>query len=255
VAEETVLGVVLKLVQLNIWQGKLLRQVIEFLQSVDADIVCLQEVFSTQPHIGVLDTHDSLEQIQAKLGYPHAFYSPAFSFSVSNQKVEFGNAILSKLPLDNQRTIFTNQDYHEVHSWSDHPPNTRNGQIVDITLNNKQITVVNHHGYHETNPVGSALTVAAMQQLVQIVRNTAKPLVFSGDLNVTSKSPTMRLFDGWLRDLTAEYNVSDTLTRYGKVRGVPCDHILVSNDVDVQKFEVSEALISDHKALILEFKV
>lgn len=246
----------MKLVQLNIWQGRLLREVISFLEAEDADIVCLQEVFSSGTHVSSLEILSSLEQIQAAVSYPHVFYAPTFSFDVSGVKAFMGNAILSKLPLENQRTIFANNDFHEVYDWAEHhPANTRNAPVAEVSINGKTATIVCHHGYWHIDPMGDDMSVAAMQKVVESIRSVPSPIILAGDLNITAESPAMRLFDGWLEDLTATHEVKDSLSRFGKVSGVPCDHILVSPDVQVQKFEVSEALVSDHKALILEFDI
>ncbi|MDQ3065262.1 MAG: endonuclease/exonuclease/phosphatase family protein [bacterium] len=247
-------GICLKLIQLNIWQGKLLKEVINFLEEQNADIVCLQEVFHSQP-IGIFDIIDSLDKIQATLKYEHVYFEPTFSFDVSGTTVQFGNATLSKLPFNHKKVVFTNNDFHHVTNWADHPPNTRNALLIQVQIDEKPLTIINHHGYHEFDPLGSDASVAAMQKLVEELRVIDHPIIFAGDLNVVPASPVMRLFDNWLEDLTATNEVKDTLTQFGKVRDIPCDHVLITNDVKVNSFEVSEALVSDHKPLILEFEL
>jgi endonuclease/exonuclease/phosphatase family metal-dependent hydrolase len=267
VAQKRIFGVVLnypteqvrrgplKLIQLNIWQGKILIAIKNFLKEQDADFVCLQEVFSSQNHIGVLDMLDSFEQLHKTLGYPHTFYSPTFAFNVNGYKATIGNAIFSKFPLENQRTIFTHQRYHEVSDWSEHLENTRNVQLADINIKGQTLTLVNHHGYREIDPLGSDRSITSMEKLTANLHTLKTPIIFAGDLNVRAESPVMRLFDGWLKDLTAEYEIADTLTQFGKVRNVPCDHILVSDEIKVLEFEVLEDLVSDHKPLLLEFEL
>jgi endonuclease/exonuclease/phosphatase family metal-dependent hydrolase len=247
--------VLLKLIQLNIWQGKILKNVMDFLQDQDADVVCLQEVFSSQQHIDVLDMLDSLETIQARLAYPHFYYEPTFRFEITGVKAQIGNAILSKQPLVNRRVVFTSHNFHEVTDWNqNYSSNTRNALIAEIQLGDKNLTVVTHHGYREPTPIGSQTSINAMQKLVEVTRNISTPLIIAGDLNVSAKSPVMSLFEGWLQDLTEKYSINDTLTQFGKVRKVPCDHILVSDGIVIQNFIVSEELVSDHKPLIVEFE-
>lgn len=94
-----------------------------------------------------------------------------------------------------------------------------------------------------------------MKILTKVLSGVSGPLILAGDLNVRTESPAMRVFDGWLEDLTDTHKIKDTLTAFGKVREVPCDHILVSEEVKVLKFEVSNALVSDHTPLILEFDI
>jgi endonuclease/exonuclease/phosphatase family metal-dependent hydrolase len=85
------------------------------------------------------------------------------------------------------------------------------------------------------------------------LRHKGTPLVLCGDLNITTESPALRVFDGWLDDLIrAQPNITTTLTRVNVDRDVVCDHVLVSDDVIVDDFKVSNALISDHYPLILQ---
>lgn len=256
-AAQAILGLVLKLIQLNIWQGKILIAVSRFLKQQDADILCLQEVCSSSVYLGALDLLSSLEVLQLDLAYPYVYYQSSFSFDTSGVTASMGNTILSKYPLENTRSVFTHNSYHEVTDWQrDHPGNTRNLQLAEVTLpDGKSFTVANHHGYWDKDKMGNEHTVAAMKIAAEELKKVQGPLIFAGDLNIVPASPAMHLFDNWLTDLTATHNISDTLSAFGKVSDVPCDHILVSPEVTVQEFTVSEELVSDHKALILVFEV
>jgi endonuclease/exonuclease/phosphatase (EEP) superfamily protein YafD len=94
-----------------------------------------------------------------------------------------------------------------------------------------------------------------MQSVKTMLQKLPTPLIFAGDLNVKSESPVMRVFDDFLEDLTATHNVGTTLSVLGKVTDVACDHILISDDVLVTDFRVADDLISDHKALVMEFEI
>ena len=72
-----------------------------------------------------------------------------------------------------------------------------------------------------------------------------------GDLNIIHDSPAMRELD-FLRDLTDEYKIDNTITGLKFDGKVACDHILVSDDVKVKNFGVLPDLISDHKPLVIE---
>ncbi len=58
-----------------------------------------------------------------------------------------------------------------------------------------------------------------------------------------------------LRDLTQEYHLQSTLSELGKVKGVACDHISISDGIAVHAFSEGESLESDHLPLIMEFDV
>lgn len=249
----------MKLVQLNIWQGKIAIAVERFLKQQDADIVCLQEVFSSDLFVPALDNLSVLEILQKELNYPHVYFEPTYSFSINGINTRFGNAILSKFPLQDRRCVFTSGEYHFVENWRHHIDhyhgNTRNALICNVQSPAGNFSLVNHHAFWAATELGNEQSVGAMQKLVTEIRDIKEPLIVSGDLNVSTESPVMRLFDGWLEDLTAAHDLNDTLTEFGKVRNVACDHILISRDVSVASFQKSPAVVSDHSPLILDFNI
>ena len=72
-----------------------------------------------------------------------------------------------------------------------------------------------------------------------------------GDFNIIHASPAMRELD-FLRDLTEEYGVTNTLSGLKFDGEVACDHILVNDKVTVQNFGVIDKIVSDHKGLVAE---
>ena len=244
----------MKLLQLNIWEGKLLKEVLAFIDKVRPDILCLQEVFSCQGDIRLPDLmFNSLELIQKQTGFAHSFFSPTFTAEYAGVPASFGIAILSRYPLNNKESTFVHGSYSPNGIAA---PNTRVLQHCQVLVDGKSLSLVNHHGYWESTQFGSEVTTEKMRLVKETTQSLPTPIMFAGDLNVVNESPAMRVFDGFLTDLTAKHNIATTLSQLGKVSfNIACDHILVSDDVQVKNFSVSEDLISDHKALILEFDI
>lgn len=152
----------MKLIQLNIWQGKILIAVSRFLKEQDADIVCLQEVFSSNtPHqFPLLDILNSLEKLQKVLNYSYIYFEPTCTFEVSGGETSFGNAILSKFPVEKKSVIFTNGEFYNIKDWaSQYIPNSRNALICSIQTPSGSITLANHHGYWTPNALGDETSV------------------------------------------------------------------------------------------------
>ena len=246
----------MKLLQLNIWEGKLLKEVLAFIDKEKPDILCLQEVYSCTGDIPFPDTmFNSLELIQQQIGYDHVFFSPVFTAVYSEVLASFGIAIISRFPLENKQTIFTNGVFDPNLTAKSYTANTRILQTCKVSIGDKSLSLANHHGHRELDPLGNEISIEKMKFVKAKLQELPLPLVFSGDLNITSESPAMRVFDGFLKDLTAEHNIKSTLSQLGKAKNVACDHILVSDDIQVTDFNVSEKLISDHKALIMNFDI
>lgn len=244
----------MKIIQLNIWHGKLGDLVIEFLKKERPDIVCMQEVNHIKEE-STFGMFTPIHEIQQRAGFEHSFLAPAFSYRFQNRTAQFGNAILSKFPLEHQKTVFVHNTYQERFDGDELDYNIRNMQICQVrTANGKHITIVNHHGYHIKNPQGDDQSIRAMENVADAISKLAGPIIFCGDFNVTPDSPAMQpLKARALRNLTAEHAVPTTLSRLHFLnKPVPCDYILVSPDIQVASFKTPDETVSDHKPLILE---
>lgn len=151
--------------------------------------------------------------------------------------------------------FFTNGHYVADLTPSTRSANARNAQIVVLQIGSRKLTIVNHHAHWEITPLGSAASVARMELLRSIITDLPGPLILAGDLNVDPDTATMHVFDGLLEDLTATYTIASTLSVLGKVPNVACDHVLVSDAIAVRDFRVLDDLVSDHKALVLDFDI
>lgn len=248
----------MKLIQLNIWQGRILWQVAPFLKQHNPDIVCLQEIFSSPEGVPNWDSFSGLETLQQALPeLQYWFFAPLYSYSVQRRKVTSGNAIGSRYPIVDKQVFFTHGQYVDE---KDPTPNTRNAQSCKLSLSrNVQLGLVNHHAYWDKNPAGAPEAIAKMQQVCDAAMALGDPVIVTGDLNVVPQSKPMQVFKGKLENLTETHAVKTTLTQLARAFDrnniVPCDHILVSPGVQVQNFYASETIVSDHKPLILEFDV
>lgn len=250
----------MKLIQLNIWNGRLLNQVLEFLKDEQPDFLCLQEVYSSEIHNRTHNYFSSYERIDELLPEINGYFSPRLDITVFDKKVGYGNAIFSKFPVTNTETIEVSGEHHSYSKAEDYAANEGqkecfNMQRIQVTVgDNKTFCLINYHGYWEPNEYGSAVTVQLMNDVVaKILDESPRPLILSGDLNVDSNAPAMAPIHNRLRDLTKENKIETTLTQFGKIPIAACDHICISDGIDVKQFAVREELLSDHKALVLEF--
>jgi endonuclease/exonuclease/phosphatase family metal-dependent hydrolase len=233
-AQAGVCGV--RLLQLNIWQGRLLFNLLKLLDQVQPDIMCVQEAFSSEGPVATPErVFNSLDLIKAHMGYKYLYFSPTFTSVYSGVSASFGNAILSRYPLSETRTVFTNGDYVPDYNPKTFNINIRNLQLARISHDNKDVVIANHHAHWVIDPLGDEVSIEKMKQVRTALQTVNLPLVFTGDLNVVAASPSMREFDGFLEDLTATHNIPSTLSVAGKVTGVARDHILVSPEVKIQK--------------------
>src|SRR6185436_4913609 len=103
----------LKIIGLNMWRsGQLFDNIQAFIAKEQPDILALQEVYHSedQPPLKEWQSISSLARI---LGYPHYVFNPAFSAVTEDtaQRVQNGNAILSKFPITSSQSVFYDRPY------------------------------------------------------------------------------------------------------------------------------------------------
>jgi len=248
----------MKIIQINGWQGKLLPFLLPFMQKGNPDILCMQEVtFSNVkaaklPILGLLDYGETVGK-----HFSDYYFSPLFSFQALGAKVDYGNAVFSKHRLEKKETVFVNNSYKSNETAKNFTKNIVNLQLVSLKIDSKILSVSNHHGFHELDPLGSNHSTEVMNKAIRHLKHTRSPIIVCGDFNINPQSPAMKEVRVLgLRNLTVESGTKSTLSKihYAK-KQVVCDYIFVSEDVKVKNFKVSEEIVSDHKALILEFGI
>ena len=242
----------MKVVQLNIWMGKIEGQLERFFQNTDADVICMQEVINsddTTLHVSRL-WFDTSRILRANPDFKYHAYFPNWSTDIADGTMQMGNFVISKIPIVSTDSVFVNGKYTE-HTILVQKPS--NNSAVNIVRLENGITVVNHHGFWRKDPMGDEDSIRVFKKVGEVVEPLAKegPLVMCGDLNIINASPAFRSLD-FLRDLTNENKVNNTLSGVKFNGKVPCDHILVNDEIKVESFKVLSEIVSDHLALEAE---
>ena len=246
-----------KVLQLNVWTGRIKGALTRFLSEHDYDIICLQEAVWSEE----ADTHlghfcDTVTDLQEAAGLPYCEKVSNYGVAMlgGDATMEQGNAILSRFPIASVEKKLINGKYSCAMNF-----NIKNGAAIDqgyyalkIKLENG-LTVMTYHGYWKPDPIGDETTVECMRKAADMIRNEQGPVVMCGDLNVEASSPAMRELD-FLKDLTVETGTKQTLMNLKFVKNVACDHILISDDIKWSNFEVHKELISDHAAVSVELE-
>lgn len=242
----------MKIIQLNIWGGKLGRQIIDFLSEEKPDFVCMQEVNDLKGRSGY-KFFATLDEIKKGGGFPEAFMSASYSSRYMERELEYGNAVLSQFPAAAAKTIFTRGEYKHSFDVTKDDGNIRNLQLVTIELDGGSLNILNHHGHHvPDSKAGNDETVRQMRFVAGVIEELEGPVIMCGDFNLAPDSESIALIDAKLTNLPVKHGLKNTYNQFGSVSNV-CDYIFVNDLVKVRRFEMSDALVSDHNALILEF--
>ena len=244
----------MKILQLNVWTGRLKGALERFVRENEADVICMQEAVWSDNAPGIVGYFsDSVDKLMAAGGYKYDYRSANFAIKIGdNCLMKQGNAILSKVPIAEKETVFVGGT-----SYSESPDLEHGGDQVysvqKVTLENG-LVIVNHHGFWSTDPLGDERHIKCMREVADIIRGEERPVVMCGDLNVISESPAMRELD-FLHDLTAENDIKQTLQNLKFVKDVACDHVLVNDKIIVKDYHTINQLASDHKAVFAEIEL
>lgn len=242
----------MKLLQLNTWHLKLAKKIIDVINEEHPSIICFQEVPDSAGQPGLVDT---LTELRQAVHYPYTYYSPVHNFRVMHANVAWGNAIMTTLPINNSATVFTSGEHVDDFSFETHSYNIRNFQHVILNVDDKELHVLNHHGYHiSEHKNGTDETLKACKQIAEYISLLDGPVILTGDFNLAPDSESIKQFDGLLHNLSREYKLETTRTDLTKKQEV-CDYIFVNDYIRVNSFFASDVVASDHKALLLDFDI
>lgn len=254
----------MKLIQINAWYGRLSGPLIRLIREESPDFLCMQEAFAPETEGFALfnDQFGFMNEVEKACQFGHHFFTPTWGFELSGEIIDFGNIIYSKHPISSESSLFTNGRY-SVKQRDDAEYNLRALQNCIAKLpNGKKLNIANYQGYLTgTDSNGNEVSVSTIGKALDKLRPLSGPLVFCGDMNVNPTSPAIKAVEQMgLRNLVTEHNVKATLSYAHRAPqknrdSVVCDFIFVSDDIKVEKFSVSEEIVSDHKALILEFSL
>lgn len=243
----------MKLMTLNVWQGRLERVLLKHLEQQDIDFACMQEAVDYPGKTNGLIS--SYQKIGTSMRLNHQFFSALNAMKLGSRNLTFGNVIYSSRPFEQTETIFTRGSYKEGFDFDIDDYNIRALQHAMVTVGDKKLHILNHHGHHiDTHKLGDDETMRQITLIINYIKKLDGAVILCGDFNLSPESESMKQFDPILRNLPVEYKLETTRSLLTYKKEV-CDYIFVNQDVDVKSFSMDQTIISDHNALTLEFEV
>jgi endonuclease/exonuclease/phosphatase family metal-dependent hydrolase len=269
----------MRLISLNAWGGKLFDPLSVYLTEAPADVICLQEVtFAGGPSpkrvhfrehgFDLPQQADLFADLQARLPSHQGFFGVAAQGDVvddagARHLSRFGIATFVRRDLSviGQTLDFVHGAFIP-HGWGA-PPVPRCMHALRLFDPNAGRPFVVGHTHGLRDEAGKHDTPARLAQAERIramldaVRRPDDPVIFGGDLNLLPDSKTFGVLAGMgLADLVTTRGFTDTRTRLYEKPQRYADYLLVTPEVTVVDFDVpAEPVVSDHRALVLNFEL
>ena len=256
----------MRLITLNIWGGKLLEPLLEFVKThaKDTDIFCFQEMSSFAsdvPPVYSIYRTDTMTDFTNALPEFRAYFDPFQEINRSNEpnmdqgKFSLGNAIFirSDIKVNHNGHIFIHK---HKNAWTGDPePLPRNLQHIHISNGNQDYTIANFHGLR-IKDYGKGDHPGRLEQsknIIEFLETVSGKKVLVGDMNLNPDTESMKILEQGMINLIKEHGITSTRSRFYEKPGKFADYILVSLDVRVKKFTFMRDEVSDHLPLLLEF--
>lgn len=233
------------------WFGGLLQDnVVSFLESQDADILLLQEVFNGEdPSLAA--QHRSMQVLSERLQLPYQHFAPEYrDFDQTDGRAEVGNAIFSKFPITNSSiTAFIpyTEDYRDVEGNTHNCP--YNLQHVAANTPVGELNVFNMHGVWDLDGDNFSPLRQKMSNIVVEAIRGKNNVVLAGDTNA---KPTNKAIKAIEEHLTSVFKDELTTTFNMKHKDNPgyataaVDMMFVSPNIEILERNCPDVDISDH---------
>jgi endonuclease/exonuclease/phosphatase family metal-dependent hydrolase len=245
----------ISVLQWNVWYQEDIRHIAAFIQEVDPDILCLQELTIDHSIQTVKHTPDYLT---GHLGY-YTFYHPIHIDTQEGNRVTIANGIFSRFPISRRHFAWINKP-KGVGGFDD-----EHRAYVEANLDlpdTPPLTVATAHMSYtqrfETTPAKQAETDVLLHQL----ERHHDRLIFTGDLNVLPDSPTIKAVSNHLKSAGPDFQQNTWTTKPFDYQGFHetklnwrLDYVFATSDLKPVSAEILQTDYSAHLPILAKFEV
>lgn len=249
-----------KVIQVNIFKGKYLDSLVDFLKKEDADFVTMQEVSANAANYHKDKTLDLFEFIKEKLHMDGAFFNMVEFSDAPDAAV--GNAVLSKYPIINSKKIVMNQYKPITLATYDEPKYfpyfTRSMVDATIDMGQKQIHVLSTHGAWTAPPTDTPEVLRQAKIIADYLRDLGEPFIVGADMNTTPDKQVIKIIENVaVNMITGSPVLFTTHPTMHKIapRKLSVDYVFTSKEFKRISIEAPVVVVSDHLPVVAELEI
>ncbi len=252
-----------KFIQINIYKGKYLENLLDFLIGENPDAIAMQEVT-----VGAINPYKDkvvnlFDILKNELKMDGVFESMIQFKDLKNSLL--GSAIFTKFPIAKSQVItlktfrpVTLDEVDGSKAFIIRPQLARNLIDVVLRVNNQNVHAMCWHGAWTAPPTDTLETLRQAKIVAGYLKSLNDPFILGGDLNNTIESETVGLINAVAKNLM--FGVDAKATTHPKVhriapRGFLIDYIFVSKHFKLKRIDVPEVTVSDHLPVVAEVEI
>ncbi|OGL91590.1 hypothetical protein A3H11_04740 [Candidatus Uhrbacteria bacterium RIFCSPLOWO2_12_FULL_47_10] len=243
----------LKIIQINIYRGKFLDKLVEFLRAEAPDIITMQEVTGGRINFWNDESVDTFGYVKHALGISGAV-TPIYRL-VDNPAAYEGNAVLVRGNILNTKIVWLKEyrEYPDVPWEQEGPEMPRNVLDATVDFGGTLIHVLVTHGAWTKDPIDTPEKLRQVRLLAEYLCSLkGEPFILGGDFNMEPGSEVIGKIDEVAHNAIYDSNITNTLNlrthRAAKIlgNGRLVDFIYTSSHFTVVSIDTPQVDVSDH---------
>lgn len=240
-------------------------EVIDLLNNLMPDFIALQE--SMMPHEKTVfqkfrSGKDISNYFSECLSY--SFFAPIYIAKCITKngicvedfggKAEQGTQILSKYKIYSAENKFYYNNYKTNYDATHFKEKDWARSILTAIINlqnDKKLKIINVHGIWNATRMGDERTVAQSEFIISELLKDKIPTIVVGDFNLLPESPSIKIMEKHLTNLSVKYKLQTTRPEKDMV----VDYIFITDDIQVKDFSIVKTNVSDYLPLVLDFEI
>lgn len=248
----------LKFIQVNIYKGKYLEALVDFLKKEEPDFISMQEVTVNGFNFYWDKSVNLFNLLKNELKMNGVFNGDLEL--LGDESSVFGNALLTKYEIIGSHIEvlkkFRPVSLEELDGESGfeiRPKIDRHLLDAQVSFKGQNIHIMSWHGAWTAPPADTKETLRQAKIVADYLKSLNGPFILGGDLNNVVGSKTIGMVEDVANNLMQSANaVQTTHPKIHKIapRGFLVDYIFASHHFTLKSIEVANVLVSDHLPVV-----
>ncbi|MFZ2969973.1 MAG: endonuclease/exonuclease/phosphatase family protein [Minisyncoccia bacterium] len=242
----------LKILQWNIWGREKVENILKLVKRVNSDILCFQELMIGSAYN---NKQDVAKIISEKTNFEYNF---ALAHESDDGRI-LGNGIFSRFRIVKNSNFFIADSKNS----NDYSSQGRSCAVSKILINSeKDITIATAHSSYNYKFVENKAKLKEIKKLVNFFKKNTGKLVFTGDLNITPNTESIRQIEKHLVHCGPDYKKPTWTTKPFSYNGFEedklkwrLDYAFATKDIKIINSKIIKTEYSDHLPILIKVEV